>query len=376
MIVTETARNIVTEALLTAVRQQNPHADHIHEPHNHELHSMTNKTANAHSSHPYCESVSCRQGWKSGFAAVLFVEGLLFGYVALILRKTHCMSTRTFRRIMHYINAGGGGIFLATGLLHILPEAVELFNGEVHGPHEHGHKAEFPVPYTIALITFFVFLFFDRVIWVDGHAHGGGRKTVPLEQYKEERKREDDDYVEFNGTIESVTTLTSEGRISDSQPLNGFTSAAFAGAGFTTLGLGSHALLESIALGSAPRFSTALNTFIAISAHRWATAMALGSRFAKSDLTTGAYSALILLFSIVSPLGVFVGFGVEGLSHIVLGIVFAISGGTFLYIGFFETLAHEFVAHPKHLVGKFLVMIGGAFLMVLVTGLLVVADVH
>ncbi len=388
MTLAETARDLVTEALLTAARQNDPHAGHAHEPHAHHAHEHANQTtsgpANTAAGASYCDSFSCRQGWKIGFAAALFVEGLIFGYIALILRKTHCMSTRTFRRIMRYINAGGGGIFLATGLLHILPEAVELFNGEIHAGHGHGHKAEFPIPYTIALLTFFVFLLFDRVIWVNGHAHGGGRKTLRLDQYEDEQEEQeeseyekfDEGLIERTGTIATVTSGTTDGRISQSQPLNGFTSAAFAGAGFTTVGIGTHSLFESIALGSAPRFSTALNTFIAISAHRWATSMALGSRFAKSYLTTGAYSALTVLFSLVSPLGVFVGFGVEGLSHIALGIVFAISGGTFLYIGFFDTLAHEFVAHPKHLVGKFFVMVAGASLMILVTGILVAADVH
>jgi len=307
------------------------------------------------------------------------------------------MSTKSFRRLLHYINAGGGGVFLATGLLHILPEAVEIFKEKGSGHGAHGHAIEFPTPYAIGLATFLLFLLFDRVLFPGSHDHGDqdvkadpSRTSEDVDETSNPRHVgpkgyedfdvvvvEEDREVDFENQDKNNASVTSSTfSMSGSRPLNGFKSAAFATAGITTAGIAAHSLFESVALGSATKFSTALNVFIAISTHRWATSMALGSRYMNGDLNVAAYSVLTVLFSLVTPLGVLIGFGAQSLSYVFQGTVFAISAGTFIYIGAFETVAHEFVAHTKYMRGKFIIMVAGAALMTLITGILVITKVH
>jgi len=151
----------------------------------------------------FCETAACLRNWKIAFAAILFVEGVIFGYVAIALRRFACLSTKKFFTLLSYVNTFGGGIFLATGLLHIIPEALEFMEGGhseeegAHGDHdahslntaaggdEHDHSTHaeaghegheegghgFPLGFTLILVTFLVFLFFDRILFTH-HNHG------------------------------------------------------------------------------------------------------------------------------------------------------------------------------------------------------------
>lgn len=346
------------------------------------------EVAHESGSHDYCESASCRRNWKIAFAVILFLEGLLFGYFALILRRFACLSTKRFRNLLHFVNAGGGGVFLTTGLLHILPEAaallepaepdalaaaeaaaVEPLPADPHAAEGgHGHEPAFPTAYAIVLLTYFVFLFFDRVLFPSSHAH----PTAKLASWQASPL--DEDEVDGEDDEENGNQSDSSGYVAST--LHGIGSPSFVSALLCVLGLSAHSLFESVALGSSSRFTTALHAFIAIAAHRWATSMALGSILAKHELSTSAYSLLTVLFAFIAPLGVFIGFAVQTASDTFQGVVFALSAGTFLYIGAFETVSSEFVEHPKHLLGKFCVMASGAAVMVAITGILVIADVH
>eukprot|EP00171_Calliarthron_tuberculosum_P011624 IDg11624t1 len=166
------ARDVASDALLFLSRQKHNHS-HDNRPHNEAI-----PLAKPHTSSAYCGREACQRNWKIVFAVILFTEGLIFGYFTLLLRRFACISTRKFRKLLHFVNAGGGGVFLATGLLHILPEATELLAPPEPAepgaaPHEgHGHGG-FPTAYAIVLGTFFLFLLFDRVLFGGSHQHGG-----------------------------------------------------------------------------------------------------------------------------------------------------------------------------------------------------------
>jgi len=158
------------------------------------------------------------------------------------------------------------------------------------------------------------------------------------------------------------------------QKFNGFTTSAFHTATAVTVGIGAHSVLEGVAMG-AGSWTTALNLFIAVAAHRWATCMALGSRFATLNLSFLPYTALVFAFALVAPIGVAIGFSVKHLGDTFLGIIFAISGGIFLYVGAFEVPSEEFVEDKSHRYGKFITYTVGAGIMVAITGILIAADV-
>lgn len=320
-----------------------------------------------------CSSKSCRRNWAIIFAVLLFLEGIAFGYVALLMRRFACLSQKKFRKFLHFVNAAGGGIFLATGLLHVLPEAVELASGKGHDHSSHGvnEPIEFPTGYAVALATFFVFLLFDRIL-LGHHGHSDHDDEVPAKLVDTRNGDEEgSDPAGSNEAAEADLDIETE-----EQQLNGFKSPQFMSSLVTVITLSAHSLFESIALGASKEFSGILNIFIAIATHRWATSMALGSKFAKADLGALPYSVSMILFALVAPIGVFIGIGVQNAGVIFQGIVFGISAGTFIYIGAFETVADEFVEHKKWQIPKFITMFAGAGLMVIITGILAAKRIH
>lgn len=323
----------------------------------------------------YCASAQCMQSWKIGFAVILFVEGLVFGFLVLLLRRLACLGTVRFRKFLSFVNVAGGGVFLATGLLHILPETVELLKeseghnaeevhsetgaapdvhaeeaavvSEIHGEHGHG---EFPLAFALALGVFIVFLLLDHVLF----SHSA--------QNEQKVSRDEEE------ALENVDPIHDQH--------NGLFSAAFATVAVATLGISAHSILESLALGGSSSWGTMLNAFIAISTHRWATSMALGSRYARANLNTLSYSILTVAFAFVSPLGVAIGAGIREASPKFIGVIFALSAGTFLYIGAFESLAEEFVEHHDDQLAKFFIFTAAAGLITAITGILSAAGVH
>lgn len=335
----------------------------------------------------YCASRGCQRNWKLAFATILFFEGLLFGYMALLLRRFAWLSNKRFRKLLHIVNVFAGGIFLATGLLHILPEAVAFLtptaSGAVPGHlHGHHHVARFPTAFAIVLAMYFVFLFCDRVVkehfgtFSEKLHDAAGDYELEPEEYDDQAEGEyawDDDKCDFRSMQSSDAEDPLATRVEESY---GFRSPQFLAAAIGALGMGAHSLLESVALGGSARMSVILNTFLAISMHRWATSMALGARFAKERLSVGPYSALIVAFAAVAPTGVLFGLVTQHTSPVFQGVVFAISAATFVYIGAFETPSEEFVAHQRWPLLKFLCMLGGALLIIIVTAILVAVSVH
>ena len=174
------------------VRQDEPHTDG--DPHNE--HGHQDEHNEEHHDEDTCGH-NCLLRWKIGFAVILFLESMLFGFALLAARRLTRISGKFLSRSLHTINAIGGGIFLSTGMLHILPEAVELLaagkEGEAHeGEHEpeqqeqdphaeeghghgHGHDLSFPTAYGIALLTFYIFFAIEHLVFARaglGHSHG------------------------------------------------------------------------------------------------------------------------------------------------------------------------------------------------------------
>ncbi len=316
----------------------------------------------------YCSGTVCMRNWKIAFAVLLFVEGVVFGYVPLLLKRFACLSTKRFRRLLSFVNVGGGGIFLATGMLHILPEALELLREpESHGAHgsevagkqadlqghgtEHGHEHGFPVGPAVILYTFILFLFLEKVLFP--HSHGAADVKSESEAHNHE-----------------WTSAPTEENNDMEPKRDGILSKTFFTYVLITLFIGLHSVFESVALGSSKRWGTVLNLFIAISTHRWATTMTLGARYERASLSPLAYSLLVIGYAAIAPLGIAIGVGVREASRTVVGVVFALSAGIFVYVGAFETPAEEFVERKDLRYPKFAVYTLGAGIITIITGIL------
>lgn len=355
----------------------------------------------------------CLRNWKIIFAVLLFAEGLLFGHLVLLLRRQTYKSQQTFANVTRFGHALSAGVFFATGLLHILPEAIEIMSGEGHEEHEgEGEEEEgvsFPWPFFTVVVGFYGLFFIEKILIpklfgrVSSHATDieknikadvkqvlqtrndkGSSSGTPsdivnegvcctegctgLDESKEGR----------NYDLKSAVKITEESGMESSAPFEletRFASRAFAVAIIQIVGLSVHSLFESISLGLSSDFSTVLNVFIATAAHRWATSVAIAFTCA-AELAYTPFVTVFLLFSVMVPVGIGIGAGLQQLNTTVQGVIFALSAATFIYIGAFETMAEEFVIDQKWIGRKFIATLTGAAIIIIVTGILVSLDVH
>lgn len=400
-----------------AVRQADPDADHADEHHK-------------------CDSSVCVRNWKLMFIAVLFVEGVLGGFVPYGLQYLP-----RFDIALHVANSFSGGIFIATGMLHVLPEALELMAGNAHDgePHEEEppaggeehpdeHEAEFPSVYAYAMASFFVILFVEHLLlrkYASAHGHAALAEVVAEKDVDEFHVPNappaparndswdaalgadatsgavDDDVgganspdAQAQAQARNLARMPGGGGGGEARPSYGsdesfelrrqtlaasngrFFSANFFRALLAIVAVALHSMFESLSLGLASDFSSALSVFIAIAAHKWATSIALGVKCEKEQLRFGQYISLILLFAAVTPLAAGLGLLIAGVDTTVRGTLFALSAGIFLYIGALEVPAEEFMVHSRWLWGKYAAYVSGAIVITVITAILVVTGVH
>lgn len=322
-------------------------------------------------------TAGCLAAWKASFAAILLVEGLIFGHIVFLLKR----SATSFSIVLQLGNALSAGVFFAAGVLHVLPEAVELFEGshsaeEAHvrqatlrddddgvgTSEEQDDHAKFAWPFFILMISFYILFFIEKILFPYIQRRRGSRKVdVQVEQLPQD--------VEIGCDPLKIQQQVAE------PTEKGFRSREFVSGVIEILGLSAHSLFESMALGLSAEFDTVLNIFIATAAHRWATATAISFKLVR-HLSYFPFLVLLLLFSAMVPAGVGIGAALTSLSLQARGVLFSISAGTFIYIGVFETMAEEFVQHKDRVLGKFIFTLMGAGIITVVTVILNVLDIH
>lgn len=168
------------------------------------------------------------------------------------------------------------GVFLGAALLHMLPEATHLFD-----------KMGYEYPYAF-LISGAIFLFF---LWFE---------HVGSELYEHQQR---------------------------SHPV-------FALIALVMLSI--HSVMVGAALGLSQNYSMMIMLFLAIITHKWAESFALAVQLNKSTLRMSQAVICFLIFSFMTPLGIFIGaflgLGVKTAS-LLDPIMLSASAGTFLYLG-------------------------------------------
>ncbi len=103
--------------------------------------------------------------------------------------------------------------------------------------------------------------------------------------------------------------------------------------------------------------------FTGILLHKGAEAFALGVRCVRNNVARKMAIILVLIFAIVAPIGVAIGFGVgEALEGEILGLVSSILNsfavGVFLYVSILGVIVEEF-SSKDYLIPKFFLALVG-----------------
>lgn len=168
------------------------------------------------------------------------------------------------------------GIFLGAGLLHMLPEAQEMF-------HQQGYV--YPFAFIITGLVFLFFLWFEHLVRELYHHH---ENTHP----------------------------------------------AFALLAWLMLSI--HSVVQGTALGLSHDFAIVIMLFLAIITHKWAESFAIAVQLNRSSLNYYYRIAFFIAFALMTPIGIGLGWymnqGVQT-NSLMDPILIAVSAGTFLYLG-------------------------------------------
>ena len=239
-------------------------------------------------------------GLKLALLSAVLLAGALGGALPLLRRETEGSD-----RLLGWGNAFAAGVFLAAGIVHLLPDADGVFRAQ---------GFEYPMAFALAGMAFAFMLLVEHVLLPEQaheevHAPSGERFARIAAHHHD--------------ALSAYAVLTA---------------------------LSIHALLAGLALGAEADVARALVIWLAIVAHKTAAGFALGVSLARSQLPKRQAWTLIALFSSATPLGgvigAIVGETVEGRLGAALEASFlSIAGGTFIYVATFDILRDEFPAH-------------------------------
>ncbi|XP_064325425.1 zinc transporter ZIP3 [Phalacrocorax carbo] len=247
------------------------------------------------------------------------------------------------RKVLALCNSFGGGVFLATCFNTLLPAVREKLNEVLR---QGNVTTDYPVAETIMMVGFFVTVFVEQLVltfqkekpsFIDLETFNAGSDVGSDSEYESP----------FIASSRGHTLYSEHGHHSHSHGLN---IQELSRSGPLRLiglvfALCTHSIFEGLALGLQEEGSKVMSLFLGVAIHETLVAVALGISMAKTSLPLKDAAKMAVTVSLMIPLGISIGMGIESTqnaaSHITSLLLQGIAGGTFLFITFFEILAKE-----------------------------------
>lgn len=253
------------------------------------------------------------------FKAIAFIAVLIAGVIGSLF-SIKLSESKNSRRLFSLGNAFAAGVFLAAGLLHMLPDANEGFK----------QFGDFPWAFLGCAIGFSMILFLERVV-LQGH----NAVAASLEKHSAEHEHVLSLHLYVLTAILSV-----------------------------------HSLIAGIALGTEDNLKHSAVILFAILAHKGSASFALSVNLLKEGASKRVIFRLITFFCFMTPIGIVLGMVINSAmsgtaQQIVTASFDALAAGTFLYVSILG-IAHEEFSEHKDKSLKFLLMCIGITVMAVV----------
>lgn len=301
---------------------------------------------------------------------MLGLFGLMLGGVLVPVRlllvdfdKAH-----RYRRALSLCNSFGGGVFLATCFNALLPAVRDKVAAVFQ---QLQISSEYPLAETMMMLGLFLTVFVEQSVLTF-------RKETPsfidLETFNACGSEAGSDSEYDTPFISSARGLAA-GRRSHGHQHGHFRAAELAGAGplrlaSLVLALSAHSVFEGLALGLQDDAAKLGNLFLGVAVHETLAAVALGVSVTKASLVMKDAAKLGVMVSLMIPLGMAVGMGIESaqtLAGAVVSVVLqGLAAGTFLFVTFFEILSQELDDKQDRLLKVLFLILGYGVLAALV----------
>ncbi|XP_015741834.1 zinc transporter ZIP3 [Coturnix japonica] len=266
------------------------------------------------------------------------------------------------KKVITLCNSFGGGVFLATCFNALLPAV----RGKLDEVLKQGNvTTDYPVAETIMMLGFFMTVFVEQLVltfqkekpsFIDLETFNAGSDVGSDSEYESPfiaPSRGNTLYAEHSRHSHSLNIH----ELSRSSPLR-LVSLVFA--------LCTHSIFEGLALGLQEEGGRVLSLFLGVAIHETLVAVALGISMTKASLPLKDAAKLAVTVSLMIPLGISIGMGIESTQspagNITSLLLQGVAGGTFLFITFFEILAKELEEKSNRLLKVLFLLLGYAAL--------------
>uniref|UniRef100_A0A023G5N3 Putative zinc/iron transporter ixodes scapularis zinc/iron transporter n=1 Tax=Amblyomma triste TaxID=251400 RepID=A0A023G5N3_AMBTT len=308
------------------------------------------------------------------FVFFAFSATMVFLPVGLADRIRHVRDPRrrhTYETIVSLISCFGGGVFIGTCLLHLLPEARNQYNRGILD--RWGTVPDFPFTEFLCIVGLLIVLVIEQVtlFWKEAHSRGPPASDAstpfgwdsPVANYGsvEQSASHSDGHAYGVGDDhgEGEEDMGEHAIQSIHDDPNSHSSLRSV---VLVLSLSLHSVFEGVAIGLQSSVQLLLQMLVAVCIHKGILAFTLGLNLAHSRLGRCSIAASGLAFSLMAPLGmVFAIMLIQEDSKeaaLLSGILQGLACGTFLYVTFFEVLPHE-MSHTHNRLPKVLSIVLG-----------------
>ncbi|KAM8973575.1 zinc transporter ZIP1-like [Pelodytes ibericus] len=289
---------------------------------------------------------------KLGCLVGLLLLTLFFGLAPPALK---CFRNGTggegHRMWLSFISCVAGGVFLAACLLDIVPDFLSDMKEEME---KQQITTDFPLPEFILSMGILLVLIVERIVLEC--SQGMTEETTPLL------------HSHANSPVLEHPPHNSQGNHNyDVEHARHHFHVDFnAHSSFRCfvliLSLSLHSIFEGIAIGLQNSQSKVLQISIAILVHKSIIAVSLSLLLLQSRVQTRWFVTSIVMFALMSPIGIGIGIGVmqtqSTSSRMVQCVLEGLAAGTFVYITFLEILPHELNSHKWRLPKVIFILIG------------------
>ncbi|NXY80421.1 S39A3 protein, partial [Glareola pratincola] len=245
------------------------------------------------------------------------------------------------KKVLALCNSFGGGVFLATCFNALLPAVREKLDEVLR---QGNVTTDYPVAETIMMVGFFVTVFVEQLIltfqkekpsFIDLETFNAGSDVGSDSEYESP----------FIAPSRGRTLYSEHGHHSHGLNIRELSRSGPLRLIGLVFALCTHSVFEGLALALQEEGGKLLSLFLGVAIHETLVAVALGVRMAKTALPLKDAVKMAVAVSLMIPLGISIGMGIESTqnaaSNITSLLLQGIAGGTFLFIIFFEILAKE-----------------------------------
>ncbi|XP_056844347.1 probable zinc transporter 12 [Raphanus sativus] len=242
-----------------------------------------------------------------------------------------------------FVKAFAAGVILATGFVHILPDATESLTSPCLG--EESSWGDFPMTGLVAMAAAIVTMLIESFAsgYLNRSRLENGDKTLPVSTAGDK---------EEHSHIGSAHTHASQGHSHGSLLVPQDDLRKKIVTQVLELGIVVHSVIIGISLGVSPSVSTIKPLLAAITFHQLFEGFGLGGCISEAKFEIKKIWIMVLLFSLTAPAGIGIGIGVAEIYNEnspmalkVSGFLNAAAAGILIYMSLVDLVAPLFMNH-------------------------------